>query len=405
MSIPKNLNADNIRSAAEAIDSGFEHQFGESTKYHAIIDGRTYSPKALIGVAAELTTGEPHGPYDFSSGESSGQAVGFLRAIGVEVVVKTRTWWVNQNQTYRAEFDGGYMWSPKRNSNGARNQFYENMKEVRPGDQVYSFRNAQIVAIGLVTSYCYDAPKPKEFGNNGEQWDDSGWRVNVEYKHLSVFIRPKDHIDEIRPTLPVKYSPLQQNGDGLQSVYLAEVNSRFASVIDGLLIAAGNNTTLLSNHDPHIQVDPISDYEDEIESQIQSATAIGPTQKSQLIQARRGQGKFRQNVRKFESACRISMVSDEQFLIASHIKPWRISNDSERLDGENGLLLAPNIDCLFDHGFISFADNGNLLVAGVCDRGCMTQLGIPVGNFNCGQFTEGQKKYLQHHRNEIWLGQ
>jgi len=36
-----------------------------------------------------------------------------------------RYWWVNQNQTYRTEVRGNFMWSPKANANGARNQFYE----------------------------------------------------------------------------------------------------------------------------------------------------------------------------------------------------------------------------------------------------------------------------------------
>src|SRR5438132_4137092 len=50
-----------------------------------------------------------------------------------------RYWWVNQNQTYRAEVRGSFMWSPKQNANGARNQFYENMREMSPGDVVFSF--------------------------------------------------------------------------------------------------------------------------------------------------------------------------------------------------------------------------------------------------------------------------
>jgi putative restriction endonuclease len=49
-----------------------------------------------------------------------------------------RYWWVNQNQTYRHEIGGGYLWSPKRNANGARNPFYESMREVAPGDLVFS---------------------------------------------------------------------------------------------------------------------------------------------------------------------------------------------------------------------------------------------------------------------------
>ena len=49
-----------------------------------------------------------------------------------------RFWWVNQNMTYREEIGGGYMWSPKCNNNGTRNQFYENMKLVNIGDVVFS---------------------------------------------------------------------------------------------------------------------------------------------------------------------------------------------------------------------------------------------------------------------------
>jgi hypothetical protein len=47
-----------------------------------------------------------------------------------------RYWWVNQNQTYRHEVAGGYLWSPKRNANGARNTFYESMREVAFGDLI-----------------------------------------------------------------------------------------------------------------------------------------------------------------------------------------------------------------------------------------------------------------------------
>lgn len=62
-------------------------------------------------------------------------------------------WWVNQKQTYRHEIRGGYLWSPKRKSDGARNQFYDNMKIVAPGDLVFSYWNAAIRAIGVVRSF------------------------------------------------------------------------------------------------------------------------------------------------------------------------------------------------------------------------------------------------------------
>ena len=66
---------------------------------------------------------------------------------------------VNQNQTYRQEIQGGYLWSPKRNANGARNPFYESMREVSPGDIVFSFVDTRIAAIGIGRSYCWESPK------------------------------------------------------------------------------------------------------------------------------------------------------------------------------------------------------------------------------------------------------
>jgi len=90
-----------------------------------------------------------------------------------------RYWWVNQNQTYRHEVEGGYLWSPKRNANGARNPFYEAMREVSPGDLVFSFVDTLILAIGIAQSYCYESPKPPEFGSSGQNWENVGWRVAI----------------------------------------------------------------------------------------------------------------------------------------------------------------------------------------------------------------------------------
>ncbi len=70
-----------------------------------------------------------------------------------------RYWWVNQNQTFRQELDGGYLWSPKRNKNGHRNPFYEFMREVAPGDIVFSFVDTRIAALGIVSGYCRESPQ------------------------------------------------------------------------------------------------------------------------------------------------------------------------------------------------------------------------------------------------------
>src|SRR5580658_2985439 len=139
-----------------------------------------------------------------------------------------RYWWVNQHQTYRQEIDGGYLWSPKRKSNDHRNAFYEFMREVSPGDVVFSFRDTVIAAIGIARSYCYESPKPAEFGSAGANWDAIGWKVNVAFQSLARRIRPKDHMGSLSSLLPKKYAPLRPNGNGLQSVYLARVGRDLA---------------------------------------------------------------------------------------------------------------------------------------------------------------------------------
>jgi|SRR6185437_1451709 len=131
-----------------------------------------------------------------------------------------RYWWVNQNQTFRQEIEGGYLWSPKRNKNGHRNPFYEFMREVSPGDIVFSFCDTRIAALGIVSGYCRESPKPEEFGTAGMNWSQIGWRVGVRWRRLHNAIRPKDHMARLRPELASRYAPLTQDGNGLQSVYL-----------------------------------------------------------------------------------------------------------------------------------------------------------------------------------------
>src|SRR4051794_29716353 len=71
-----------------------------------------------------------------------------------------RYWWVNQNKTHTEEIDGGFLWSPKTKSNGHRNPFYDSMREVWPGDIVFSFYDTRIQAIGIATAKAETAPKP-----------------------------------------------------------------------------------------------------------------------------------------------------------------------------------------------------------------------------------------------------
>lgn len=317
-------------------------------------------------------------------------------------------WWVNQNQTFEQEVRGGYLWSPKRKSDGSINPFYESMREVALGDLVFSFEGTLIRALGIAVSYAREAPKPPEFGSAGPNWDRIGWRVDVDFSVLQRQIKPIDHIERIRPYLPARYSPLQPSGHGNQGIYLTWLEPPLAQELLDLIGFEGRKFWEQANQTEaqYIQRNPddVRNWEEHIRVEIESNRNISETEKSSLILARRGQGIFKQNVAQIEHACRVTKVDRPEHLIASHCKPWRDSSNEERLDGENGLLLTPSIDHLFDRGFISFDDGGTLLISPVAHKPSLQRMGVPTDKLlNVGQFSSGQRKYLDFHRDSVFL--
>jgi predicted restriction endonuclease len=95
---------------------------------------------------------------------------------------------------------------------------------------------------------------------------------------------------------------------------------------------------------------------------------IPDTQKAVMVNTRIGQGRFRQDLIGYWQGCAITKYQNQSFLIASHIKPWAKSNNQERLDPFNGLLLLANIDKAFDLGYISFDDRGRILISDQLDE-------------------------------------
>jgi predicted restriction endonuclease len=128
------------------------------------------------------------------------------------------------------------------------------------------------------------------------------------------------------------------------------------------------------------------------------------TMRQAVVMARRGQGLFKERVMRIEHSCRITGVTRIEHLRASHCKPWRDATNDERLDGENGLLLTPNADHLFDRGFIGFENNGDLLISPVAHTDSLARMGLDTeGLHNVGRFSQGQRRYLEFHRENVLL--
>lgn len=280
------------------------------------------------------------------------------------------------------------------------------MREVAPGDAIFSFADKSIKAIGLAVSHAYEAPKPLEFGQTGAYWDLIGWRVDVKFVELHSPIQPFEHMAQLGPLLPDKYAPLRKSGHG-NEIYLTLLPTNFAeTLID--LIGREARTIVQRLHVMDAEDQPIAiglaEWEEHELQRVSQDKELPETTRKAIVLARRGQGIFKQNVLKIEGACRITRVDKVEHLRASHCKPWRDSSNQERLDGENGLLLTPSIDHLFDRGFISFQDNGDVLISPVAHRESLIRMGVDVGSrINVGSFSAGQKKFLDFHRDSVFL--
>lgn len=212
----------------------------------------------------------------------------------------------------------------------------------------------------------------------------------------------------IGPTLPERYSPIRPNGYGNQGVYLAQIPRTMALIIAQLaspeLLVMLQGGVFETAETPLPELRGIVEWEERECARITGNGELPETEKQALIKSRRGQGLFRQRVGRLERFCRITRVDRPEHLVASHIKPWRESDNRERLFEGNGLLLTPTIDHLFDRGFISFENNGELLVSPVAHKQSLERMGVFTNQaVNVDGFAAPQKEFLEYHRSNVFL--
>jgi putative restriction endonuclease len=295
-------------------------------------------------------------------------------------------WWVNHKYGTAQGLTGEYLRSSERNRNGSRNESHRNLMRVQPGDLVFAFADGAVRAVGIALRSAVEAPPPAQ----------REWQLPVRFLQLGVPLNPKTHMLRLKPVLPRSYSPLRVTGMRNPTVYLASISDAMTEVLRQLL------DEQLEDIEAQINAAVGSELADDwIEATIQRRTDIDPADRQQLIRARRGQGVFRRNLEKIENACRVTGLLDRRHLRAIHIKPWSASEDREKLDGCNGLLLSPHVAHLFARGYISFADNGELLISRHLNPAVLKSwtLRPPI---NVGALRPQQRLYLEYHRREVF---
>lgn len=158
------------------------------------------------------------------------------------------------------------------------------------------------------------------------------------------------------------------------------------------------NQKIITNKE-ELCINAIIEETQKIEEEISSLNIEGASKKA-IINARVNQGKFRDLLLERYNKCCLCGVETPTLLIASHIKPWVESGLKEKVDVNNGFLMCPNHDRLFDKGYITFDDDGNIIIS---DR--LTEndkVSLNVNNKMHIKLTESNKKYLKFHREKVF---
>jgi putative restriction endonuclease len=124
------------------------------------------------------------------------------------------------------------------------------------------------------------------------------------------------------------------------------------------------------------------------------------TERRSIVLSRIGQGSFRSDLEKYWKTCAVTGCAKPELLVASHIKPWRDSDNFERLDVYNGLLLAPHLDRAFDRGYVSFDDEGRIILSTVFSNRDQRMLGIR-SDMKLRKIEPNHFNYLDYHRKNV----
>lgn len=123
------------------------------------------------------------------------------------------------------------------------------------------------------------------------------------------------------------------------------------------------------------------------------------TERQNLVTSRVGQGAYRKRIlHRWEYKCAVTQFDELKILIASHIKPWSVADANERLDVDNGILLSPTFDALFDQHFVSFDQRGKIILSEAIATEAYAKIGV-TGQEKILNLTEANQYYLNFHRN------
>lgn len=315
-------------------------------------------------------------------------------------------WFVNHSQSLVLDGHEDYLWSPKKGSKDRTYQYYENMRRLKPGDVILAYFKGGIQGYGIALTYSYTYLRPPQFT---DRWAPIGWRCDVGFEKFQAKVEHSKHAQELLAHAfgSEEVVTLDKNGQLHEGSYLSRVKPEFVEIIARSANDEGLLNILSQRHaaiDANQAIDAMGYRQsllDDLEAE--KLRCHDETSVRDLLQARYGTGPFREQVTKIETSCRITNRLYDYGLVACHIKPWREADSEEKLQGANGLLLAPNAAQLFNCGLFSFDDDGTLIRSEPMeDNGPLTKI-MPEDGLQEKRFNSDQQHFLKHHREYVLL--
>ncbi|UEP31314.1 MULTISPECIES: HNH endonuclease [unclassified Burkholderia] len=291
-------------------------------------------------------------------------------------------YWVNVGQTINEVLSGNFLWAPDHTVTQSGKvhhlEHWDNVAAVRTGDLIFCCHSQRISHIAKAVAPSYSAPKPPS--RSFAEWNPDGHRVDVELLELKTPLLRDEVSGEYMLRFDERTSPSLFTSMGtLKQIYMAHLPQDAGTY---LLEASGM----------------IDRFEDALLSNSGNGQKMSKTTRDAIVKARIGQGKFRADLlKRWNNQCSLTGLSNTDLLVASHIHAWSLSTNNERIDPDNGLLLAPHIDRLFDKGLISFDHEGLLLIGPTLSSHDQELFALDRYT-SLRKITTGNRTYLARHR-------
>jgi len=314
-----------------------------------------------------------------------------LESLGFNVIERsmikaTNFYWVNIGTSYKEVAQYKFLWAPENTVNQKGQVIVEAgwkaVPFVKKSDVLFCNYKGSLIHVAVAKDDAYSAPRPEN--RSFDQWKNEGYKIDVELHTLKIPIDNTDFIDDFIPQFNEHCNPkLFAKNKTVSQKYMVKLPASAGAFLLGFV---GDEALQIQDS---LLINKVDDNKNKIPEGSERET---------ISKARVGQGKFRQEVLKvWNEKCALTGVGVREILVASHIIPWQLSNNKQKVDKYNGLALSPDVDKLFDKGFISFDDNGSMLVKSSLPDETLNQLGIKTSKRIEG-LKEQHLVYLRKHR-------